>query len=260
MHRNVYAALVFTVLLILLAPDTSAQNKTLIAKIDKADRFFLINDFAGALPLYLDLDKTAPRDALTNYRIGVCYFHSATEQAKALPFFEYALQHRDKQIPPRIHQYLGQLYHLKHRFDEAITAFSAYRDSLPKDDAKRTEAERDVQISRNAKALLAREQDVFIQNVGAPINTSNTEYGPVISADESILMYTSLKTGAAAKKAGGTGTAEFEDIIIAHKKDGSWNAPGSIGLNVKNNIGSVGLSPDGQHLLIYMGGQTKCQD
>jgi outer membrane protein OmpA-like peptidoglycan-associated protein len=261
MHKKLYNPGIIIIFMCLFSLQLRAQSKSAIARTDKADKFFLINDFASALPIYLDLDKTEPKDALTNYRIGICYWGTADDKQKALPYLEYALQHKNDRIPEKIHQYLGQLYHLNYQFDKAIASFTVYKKSLAKNDAKLAEAERQLQICRHAQQLMNDTLNVFIQNVGAPINTSYTEYGPVISADESVLLYTSLKPRQTAKKSGAAGAAtETEDISIAYKKDGSWSAPKSIGLNAKTNIGSVGLSPDGQHLLIYMGGQTNNGD
>jgi hypothetical protein len=261
MRKNFYTCCISWILSVLLCAHLQAQSKTAIARTDKADKFFLINDFASALPIYLELDKTEPKDALTNYRIGLCYFNQADDKLKALPYMEYALANKNDRIPEKIHQYLGQLYHLNYQFDKAIASFTAYKKSLAKNDTKLTEVERQLQVSRNAQRLISDTLDVFIQNVGAPINTSYTEYGPVISADESILLYTSLGPQPSAKKTGVAPiSVEREDISIAYKKDGNWSAPKSIGLYTKTNIGSVGLSPDGQHLLIYMGGQTNNGD
>lgn len=261
MQLKIYPFFITLFISLFLSCSVFAQSKAVIDKIDKADKFFLINDYASALPLYLELDKTAAKDALTNYRIGICYFNNTLDKLKSLPYLEYALQYKNKDVPEKIHHYLGQIYHLLYRFDEATSNFSAYKNSLAKNDAKHAEVDRQLQICRNAKLLTADTLDVFIQNVGAPINTTNTEYGPVISADESVLIYTSLKPAQVAKKTGpGVSSTETEDILISYKKDGTWSAPVSIGLNTKTNIGSVGLSPDGQHLLIYMGGQTKNGD
>jgi outer membrane protein OmpA-like peptidoglycan-associated protein len=261
MHKKLYTTSILIIFLGWFSVHLQAQSKSAIAKTDKADKFFLINDFASALPIYLDLDKTESKDALTNYRIGICYFSTIDDKQKALPYFEYARQHKNERIPDKIHQYLGQLYHLTYQFDKAITSFTEYKKSLAKNDTKLAEAERQLQICRNAQQLIQDTLNVFIQNVGAPINTNFTEYGPVISADESVLLFTSLKPQQTAKKPGATATlTETEDIAITHKKDGNWSAPKSIGLNTKTNIGSVGLSPDGQHLLIYMGGQTNNGD
>jgi outer membrane protein OmpA-like peptidoglycan-associated protein/tetratricopeptide (TPR) repeat protein len=260
MYQKIYSSFLIFLCSFLFSIQLSAQSKTVIAKIDKADKFFLINDFANALPLYLDLDKTESKDALTNYRIGICYFN-LSQKDKALPYFEYALSHKSENVPDKVYQYAGQLYHLSYQFDEAIQQFATYKKALEKAKAKTTEIGRQIEISRNAGLLLKDTLNVFIQNVGSPINTAFTEYGPVISADESTLIYTTLKPNAAAKKNGSSANTEYEDISIAYRKDiGVYSTPVSIGLNTKTNIGSVGLSPDGQHLLIYMGGQTNNGD
>src|SRR5690349_16950377 len=95
MYQKIYSAFLIFLCSFLFSIQLSAQNKAVVAKIDKADKFFLINDFASALSLYLDLDKTEAKDALTNYRIGICYFN-LSQKEKALPYFEYALAHKNE--------------------------------------------------------------------------------------------------------------------------------------------------------------------
>ncbi|MBC7921754.1 MAG: PD40 domain-containing protein [Ferruginibacter sp.] len=230
-----------------------AQNKPTPAQIEKADFYFRNNNFAQALPLYQQLDGAQPNDPVTNYRIGVCLLHTPEQETRAIPPLEVATRSKDPKVPAKVHQHLGEAYHLAYRFEEAIASFTRYQSLTAKSDPRSTELERQLQTSRVAQRLMRDTVQVYIQNLGAPINSPATEYGPVISADESVLMYTTLKSSI--DKATAVRT-ETEDILIAQKEADAWGAPRSIGLNTKSNIGSVGLSPDGQRLLLYVGGRN----
>ncbi|MES2733849.1 MAG: OmpA family protein [Bacteroidota bacterium] len=237
---------------------TQAQNNAApaglkAAEIEKADFYFRNNDFAKALPMYLQQDKSKPGDPVTNYRIGVCYLSSTNEKGQSISYLELASKSRDENVPTKVYQQLGQAYHLAYRFEEAINSLTKYRAMIRKTDPKLRELERQIQVCQNAQRLMKDTAEVFIQNVGPAINSAITEYGPVISADESVLIYTTLKTTVDKVT---TVETESEDIMVAHKQDDNWAAAKSIGLNAKVNIGSVGLSPDGQRLLIYMGGRN----
>lgn len=259
-HKSYTCAFLLAFSVLSMAGNESwAQNAETEKKVKKADAFLNVKEYAQALPLYLDLDKAAPKDPLTQYAIGVCYFNIPGDLLKSVPYFENAVNSKNSGVPPRAYFYLGKAYHLHGKFDEAISLFTTYK-TVEKAAEKLAEATRQIQFCTNAKALAKAEAEVFVQNMGAPINTKYTEYGPVISADENILIYTSLKPQTPTKGAPVTAKpVDYEDIMVANKADNNWSAPKSIGItpsvvgNIRSNIGSVGLSPDGQKLLVYMG-------
>src|SRR5690349_6484952 len=125
MNRKSYTCAFFLFFSVLILPgyDSMAQNAETDKKIKKADAFLNIKDYAQALPLYLELDKTAPKDPQTSYAIGTCYYNLPGEILKSIPYFETALQSKDPNIPPRAYYNLGRAYHLKGDFDKAIEQF-----------------------------------------------------------------------------------------------------------------------------------------
>ena len=170
-------------------------------------------------------------------------------------------------MPPNVNLYLGKALHLNKQYDQALASLAKYK-TLEKDPLKLEEANRYIAYCNNAKRYDKGTVEIVVQNIGAPINTKFTEYAPVISADESVLIYTSVKPLTAGKTQTFGKSGEYEDIILT-KKDpnyGGWQAPSSINLtvpmvnNMRSNVGSVGLSPDGQKLLVYVGGLPNTGD
>ena len=51
------------------------------------------------------------------------------------------------------------------------------------------------------KRLIADSARVFIDNMGAAINSKYTDYAPIISADQSMLIFTSTRDNKYTKKA-----------------------------------------------------------
>jgi outer membrane protein OmpA-like peptidoglycan-associated protein len=238
---------------VVLAQKKAQPNESVAAELGKADFHFRSNEFAKALPMYQRLDKAQPQDPVINYRLGVCYLNGAKDQEQAIPYLELAAKSKSDKVPFKVYHQLGQAYHMTYRFEEALIQLKTYKSLASKTDPKLKELERLMKFCQNGQRLLKDTAEVFIQNVGTPINSVDTEYGPVISADESVLLYTSLKTTVDKVTAV---PIETENILTSTKQDDSWGTPKSIGLNTNVNIGSVGLSPDGQRLLIYMGGRN----
>ncbi len=241
----------------------TAQNTEVEKKIKKADALLNVKEYRQALPLYLDIDKLTPNDALNHYAIGVCYVHLTGEEAKAIPYLETAVKSKNPDVPPRSQFLLAKAYHQKGLYENAITLLKTYKTKEKKPELL---AETDLYLSwcTNAKAITDQSSDVYVQNMGAPVNTAGTEYGPVISADEKVLIYTTFRQSSAAQA--GSKPVEFEDVMISNKAGNNWSVPQSLGITppvitgVRNNIGSVGLSPDGQKLLVYMGATMNSGD
>ena len=240
--------------LLLTLHTTLAQDAS--KKIAEADKWFNIKEYKKALPLYLEALKINPNDVETNYAAGICVFETGEDKKQALPYLQKAAV--SSAVPPNVNLYYGRALHLDKRYDDAIVAFSRYK-TVEKDPAKLELVSRYIAYSTNAKRYDRATVEVVVQNMGSPVNTANTEYGPVISADGEVLLYTSLKPVPGKTNAG---KPVLEEEILYAKKDanyGGWATPVNVGIpapvvnGLKSNVGSVGLSPDGQKLLLYIG-------
>ncbi|KOY85350.1 hypothetical protein AD998_03540 [bacterium 336/3] len=213
--------------------------------VKKADEAFEQGNFEQALPVYLTLIKKTPQDPILNYKLGVCYIKSkdAQEQIKSLSFLETSKNKINDQTPKRVYYYLGKAYHLQQRFDDAITQFEAFKKNAPATDKFQTESQRAIDVSNYAKTIIAKPLQMPIQNLGKPINTDASEFAPLISADESVLAYTFSSYKENAK----------EQVFVGKKKNYVWESVAPINFKASQNVGTVGLSPDGQKMFIYIG-------
>ena len=78
------------------------------------------------------------------------------------------------------------------------------------------------------------------------------DYSPVLSADQSTLFFTSRRE----ESTGGLKDEEgnfMEDIYMSTRTNAGWSKAVNIGLpvNTNENEATVGISPDGQTILIY---------
>lgn len=213
--------------------------------LKKADEAFDQGSFEQALPMYAGLVKKSPQDPALNYKLGVCYLKSkdAQDQLKALAALEIAKNKINDQVPKRVYHYLGKAYHLHQKFDEAIKQFEEFKKAVPATDKFQLENQRAIEMAQSAKSVIAKPIKMPIQNMGKPINTEGSEFAPVISADEAILAYTYSSYKPNAK----------EQVMLARKKDYAWENVAPINFNANQNVGTVGLSSDGQKMLIYIG-------
>ena len=259
MIRKILAFLV--VLISLLSPlQLNAQADKLTRKeevrLEEAEAAFADGNYLRALPIYMELQKAHPSNAYLNYQLGICYLYKTDEKEKSITHLEIACKgNRDL---PLVRYWLGRAYHLNYRFDEAIRLFNEELDNGEMNEKERIEVARYVEYCNNAKLITRDTLPVEITNLGPPLNTENSEYVPVITIDESMLIFTYTGT----RSTGGLQDPRFrpdttgqyyEDIMVSQKVGDQWFSPDPISNNINTNghDASIALSNDGQILFIF---------
>ena len=243
-------------------PDSLAKLST-FTKYTAAESFLDDENYNAALPIYLDLISRDADNSNLNFKVGFCYLNTHLEKGKAISFLEKAIlnysenynseAYTEKVAPIESWYFLGSAYHVNHRFDEALTVLNKLMLIItPLDTSFVKDIKHYINYCLNAKELIKTPVDIEITNLGDSINTIYSEHSPVFSADESVLIFTSKRSGTT----GGKLTADgqyYEDIYISFKKNGKWSSPKGIGANINTDKheASISLSVDGQQLLIY---------
>ncbi len=222
--------------------------------------------FAAALPYYLLANEFNPNNAVLNERIGFCMIWTPDGKAKALPYFEKAYK-LNPNITPEIQYYLGRCYHLNMEWDKAITAYKA---SLTILNAKTSENKAKIEDvdKKIAECILGKEmvnnpERVFIDNLGAVVNSKYPDYGPLITADEKVMIITSRRENTTGGKVDDSGSGEYwEDLYISNYVNDAWSTPVNMGppINTEGHDATAGLSADGQILYIYRSGKKNGGD
>ncbi|HET6243416.1 MAG: PD40 domain-containing protein [Bacteroidetes bacterium] len=255
------AVLVF---LIYFSPLTASNIEDGYKKSFEKANFQLYNQmYTKALDLFLKIDSLYPDNSNINFKIGLCYYNLPTNKLKSIPFFEKAVKNlsekynekkaTEKNAPYITLYYLAQVYHLNYSFDNALTTFNQFKTFIGTTDIQlNKEVDNYIKMCNNGKMFVNAPIQIEITNIGEKINSVYPEYAPVISADESVLIFTSRRP----ESAGGKKTEDgqyFEDIYISTKENGEWSTPVSISPNINTaaHEASVGLSVDGQSLLLY---------
>lgn len=233
-----------------------AQLSTSQRKILKeANDFYFDGKYADALPLFIHLDSVY-FDYVVKYRIGNCYLHTDYQKLRALPYLEEVCGNEYLEVPYVVHFELGNLYHYIYKFEEAINQYTIYLNFARKEknaDKKiMDEAERMIEICHNAIEITSQPFNAEIELVSSSINTMESEYNPMISADEKTMVFmrtTGLNTSKDKKT----------NILLARKnEENDWDK--AVELNIENaikykdqTITLAGLSSDGQTIFLNIG-------
>lgn len=218
-----------------------------------AERLYGVRSYDMALPKFLEAIQAGEKDPLVHYKTGVCYQKSeeTDEEIKAIPYFEYAINN-GKDIPTSRYFDLGSLYLKDENIQKAIENFTKFRDLTNKADKKTIAmADEAIQTCHNAVALMSVPRNFTVHHFNSIINTKYTEYNPVLSADESVMAFTALRPNTGKTR---TGDKFIEEVYITYNNSGAWSEPKVVPIAHDYNVGTAGIAPDGQKMLIFMGG------
>ncbi|MBI4932199.1 MAG: PD40 domain-containing protein [Bacteroidetes bacterium] len=233
-----------------------AQNENTGKKIQrkvlryerKADIYFYNSDFQSAFSLYQQAYGMDTTNVQVSFKTGICLYNFKKYKQSSLPYFEKALRGGISDA----NYYLGNLHHLNGKFDEAIHSFVECKKKSDKKIFSDEEVDFLISKCKTAKEMIRTPLNVKIENIGNGINSEFPDYVPVISADESLLIFTSRRKGSTGNQLDPNGDY-FEDVYVSHKKDSVWSVPKSISANINTptHDACVGLSADGELLFLY---------
>ena len=111
---------------------------------------------------------------------------------------------------------------------------------------------------KTGKELSKTPVRAFIDNAGGEINTSYNDYSAVITADESMIMFTSRRPGGIGNGIDEGINEPFEDIYYAVRKNNKFQMAQNIGKPINTDVHDavVCLSPDGSKLITFNGGKN----
>jgi outer membrane protein OmpA-like peptidoglycan-associated protein/Tol biopolymer transport system component len=239
--------------------DNKEGLKNALREIKDGDEAYLADPprYAAALPHYLEAQKFNPDNAVLNVKIGDCYLNSTTKTA-ALPYLEKAAK-LDATADARTHYLLARALHLNAKWAEAVKEYQLAKPvagAKGSDDMAVTanDLARHIRECKNGQELMKTPVRVFIDNAGPELNSPASDYGPVVSADESTILITSRRQGSPNAKKDPDGDDYFEDIYQSSWKGKAWAPAKNLGspVNTDGHDATVGISPDGQHMLVYI--------
>jgi tetratricopeptide (TPR) repeat protein len=235
---------------------TRKWRKSEIDSLSKAQLLFEENNFLLALPIYQQLQKNHPKEMYLKYVTGVAGLYRSDTHEQSLEFLTEVYEKNKK--APDIEYDLARANHYSYKFDEAIALLDKYLARPKLAPQQKLKAEQLKSYCNNAKLLVASPVNASIENIGDIVNTVNSEYVPVISSDESVMIFTYVgdqSTGGRQNAYNQPDTLGifYEDVFITHKEGNSWVQPSSVGTNINtvDHDAAIAISNDGQKLFIF---------
>jgi len=216
----------------------------------EAESWILFEDFREALPTYQRLLQFYPANSNYKYRIGQCYLNIPGEKDKAIRYLEDAVKDinpkykegkfKEKGAPYDALYYLANAYRIDNQLDKAIETYELFKKDIDTKIYKPEVVEEQIQSCYNAKKLMIAPLYVKEQNLGSNINENNSEFNPVISDDEKIMIYSKTE-------------AFYDAILYSTRNNGEWSVPINMNeaLQVDRDLYPTSISKDGKTLYLY---------
>lgn len=242
--------------------------KPVKAQYKLADGYWEDQNYDFALRIYKNIEKDVDQTAYFQFKIGDCYANSMLYRdiSKANTYLEEAVKkvstnlaydyydNEQDSAPVNAYMMYGKILRMNHEFEKAKANFKAFADVFGNKitPEEKAEVEREIKICETAKLLVANPIEINVTSLGNVVNSKFPDYAPVLSADEQTLIFTSRR-GEEGEAVDPIDFKFYEDIFISKKdKEGKWSAPKKIQeINTPGHEATIGLSVDGQQLLIY---------
>lgn len=225
------------------------QDKEFRKNLKAANELFSMDDFRNALEKYMPLWKQDSLNEKINLNIAICKYKLKEIPDSILPF----LLRVDKSREPEAQLYEAKVFHLEHKFDDAVLHFNKYKEfPEAKRELKNADVDKLIEASKLAAQMMALPRKASIKNLGNVINTKYPEYVPLITPDESVLYFTSRRPGSTGGLKDVWGNY-YEDVYMSTNKNGNWTEPQNIGapVNTATHDACVALSADAQQLIVF---------
>jgi len=243
----------FVVVYLLSVSFLMAQDKK---ALDQGNKYFDVKNYDEALPFFITAFESGIADTELFYRIGKCYVESdnINQRVRSIKFLEKVAEAGLDPLPYNFYKDLGQAYFDDEQLEKAINTLSKQKDQYTsRDRTQIREVDDLIKQCYHALDYIKNPVNVHILKLGSNINTEYTEYNPVVSADESVMAFTALRPNTSKTR---TGDKFIEEIYISYNETGNWTLPEKVEINTTSNIGTAGISADGQRMMVFIGDRT----
>jgi tetratricopeptide (TPR) repeat protein len=241
------------ILLILAAFPFAAHNQPaedIKSIFLEAESYYLFEEYKDALPLYQKILAEDPENYNINFKVGICYLNDPYLTSKSVRYLENAAAHTDpkcnqnslkeRNAPPEALFYLGNAYCVNNRLDEAIQTYKEFLEILDPAIYDEELVQNQIKACKTAIKMKSRPDYVIRENLGDIINSQFSDINPVISGDESTLVFTRK-------------LRFYDAIFISKKVNGSWGYPENLTpyFALDGSSYSTGLSYKGDEIFVY---------
>ena len=155
---------------------------------------------------------------------------------------------------------IGQGFQYGLEFSQAINYYNLYRQKViestkrgGEDYTELEEVERRIYECQNGLEYVNTPRDYVIENLGPSVNSEWDDYAPSVTADESLMVFTTRRQDGNTNENVFDDMLYYEDVFYTERVDGKWEYAKNIGppVNITYHSSNLAISADGTELYLY---------
>ena len=164
-----------------------------------SESFLLFEEYEDALPGYELNLRVDPTNNNMRYRIGQCLLNIPGRKREAIAYLEAAVKDinpryregrfKEKQAPFDAYYYLANAYRIDNQLEKAIATYEVFKDNMDLRVYNIDVVNLQIESCRNAMELMKVPRYMRKINQGNLINDRMNDINPVVSGDESVMVY-----------------------------------------------------------------------
>jgi tetratricopeptide (TPR) repeat protein len=221
----------------------------------QSENYILYEEYKEALTGYISLLRLDPKNANYKYRIGQCLMNIPGRKREALSYLEDAVKSinlkykegkfNETKAPYDAYYYLANAYRINNQLSKALDTYELFKKNMDPRVYDTAVVNLQIVSCRNAMELIKVPLYVKKVNLGSPVNSRFSDVNPVVSDDETVMVYSTAE--------------QLQDALYFTKKvNGKWTTPRNfipdLGLDFEDKNFPTSLSADGTELYIYRPG------
>jgi outer membrane protein OmpA-like peptidoglycan-associated protein len=258
---SIRSVLIFLTLFVLIIPAFSQTDPKELAR-QYYEQVELILSETKAMEIALeqlvtaaDLDTTFLK---ANYEAG--HMHLITINKHLATKYFLRVYRQDPSYRFDLEYWIGKGYQYGFDFAKAIDYYNRYKEKLlkrssyqGKDKIELAVVDRSIFECESGLEFVSSPMNFSIVNIGREINSEFEDYAPVLNENEDEIVFTTRRRDGNMNQNVYDDNKPWEDIFIARKKGGTWQAAENIGapINTPYHNSNSALSADGRMLFVF---------
>jgi len=207
---------------------------------DKAQKAWQARQINEALVLFEKVEETDPNNSEVHLRLAQIYELQKKPELAKKHFTKFITIWPSDPQSSSAYQWLGSNLLRTEKYDSARIYFEKALALAPAKSSLARLAQKSIASARFAGNAVQHPVKVQKKSMGDTVNFLNSQFFPVMTADDETLIFTGLTEN------------KDENIYITHRIPGGWDVPEEISktINTANNEGTCSISADGRTLVL----------
>ena len=207
---------------------------------DKAQKAWQARQINEALVLFEKVEETDPSNPEINLRLAQIYELQKKSELAKKHFLKFVTLRPSDPQSSSAYQWLGSNLFKNENYDSALVYFEKALSLAPARSSLSRLAQKSAASAKFANNAVQHPVKVHKRSMGDTVNFLNSQFFPVMTADDETLIFTGLTEN------------KDENIYITHRIPGGWDVPEEISktINTTNNEGTCSISADGRTLVL----------